>query len=125
VSDDLHRPTTAGPVPPAGATAQPTQSTQEQSAPQQAQAKVADAASTAQEKVGQAQAKVADTASTAQAKASDLQATAQAKASDLQATAQAKVATAQAAASERPEVQVGLAFAGGFLAALILKRLTR
>lgn len=75
---------------------------------------VSGAAATAQEKVGDAQAKVADAASTAQAKASD-----------LQATAQAKVATAQAAATERPEVQAGLAFAGGFVAAMILKRLTR
>jgi hypothetical protein len=93
VSDDLPRPSTAGPVPPATATAEPAQ---EQPALQQAQAKVADTASTAQ-----------------------------AKASDLQATAQAKVASAQAAASERPEVQAGLAFAGGFVAAMILKRLTR
>lgn len=118
MSDDLHRPTTAGPTPPA---ADPAQPTQEQPAAggasgavSTAQEKVADAASTAQEKAGEAQQKVTEAAQTAQAKAAD-----------VQATAQAKIAEAQAAASEKPEVQVGLAFAGGFVAAFLLKRLTR
>jgi hypothetical protein len=100
VSDDPHAPTTAGPVP--TPVVGPSEATTEH--PAGTAAGGGAASSTAGDGVG--------------AKAS--QAADQAKDKAAQVAGQAQQVT-----GERPEILVGVAFAGGFVAAMILKRLGR
>ncbi|MDQ6774644.1 MAG: hypothetical protein M3071_00135 [Actinomycetota bacterium] len=64
-----------------------------------------------------------DPAIAAQAAVAEVTSTAQATVADVTSTAQSVIAEFQARTAERPETRVGVAFAGGILSALILRRL--
>jgi ElaB/YqjD/DUF883 family membrane-anchored ribosome-binding protein len=123
VSDDPHTPTTAGPVP--TPVVAPSDATHEHPAGTAAGDSGATSASSGDgvaAKASQAtdQAKQKATQATDQAKQKATQVTGQAQEKFTQISGQAQQVT-----SERPEILVGAAFAGGFLSAMILKRLGR
>jgi hypothetical protein len=66
-----------------------------------------------------------DPAAAAQAAVADVTNIAQATVADVTSAAQSTLADLQVRYADRPEVLVGGAFAGGLLAALILRRLAR
>jgi hypothetical protein len=134
VSDDPHAPTTAGPVPtpvvgpsdatdehPAGTAAGESGATSASSGDGVA-AKASQATDQAKQKAAQAtdQARQKATQATDQARQKATQVTGQAQEKFTQVSGQAQQVT-----SERPEILVGAAFVGGFLSAMILKRLGR
>jgi uncharacterized protein YjbJ (UPF0337 family) len=104
VSDDPHAPTTAGPVPPS------------EQAPDTASGD--GVAAKASQATGQAKEKAAEVTGQAQEKLTQVSGQAQEKLTQVSGQA-------QQVTSERPEILVGAAFAGGFLSAMILKRLGR
>jgi ElaB/YqjD/DUF883 family membrane-anchored ribosome-binding protein len=66
-----------------------------------------------------------DPASAAQAAVADVTVTAQATVANVTSAAQSAIADFEVRTAERPEMRVGVAFAGGLLTALILRRLAR
>jgi ElaB/YqjD/DUF883 family membrane-anchored ribosome-binding protein len=106
VSDDLHASTSAAPEP------TPVVGPSEATAAQPAGSAAGDGSE------GGVGAKASQAAGQAQEKATQVAGQAQQKASEV-------AGQAQQLTSERPEVLVGAAFAGGFVAAMILKRLGR
>jgi ElaB/YqjD/DUF883 family membrane-anchored ribosome-binding protein len=112
VSDDPHAPTTAGPVP--TPVVAPSDATHEHPAGTAAGDSGATSASSGDGVAAKA------SQATDQAKQKATQVTGQAQEKFTQVSGQAQQVT-----SERPEILVGAAFAGGFLSAMILKRLGR
>jgi hypothetical protein len=116
VSDDLHTPTTAAPTPErdvAGASAAPATSTATPTQPD-AREGLADDRSTAdklREKVPEPVSHAAQGALT--------------KVSAARESVSGSASSANQAPADRPEILAGAAFAGGFVAALVLKRLGR
>jgi ElaB/YqjD/DUF883 family membrane-anchored ribosome-binding protein len=72
-----------------------------------------------------AQAAAAEAKTTAQATAAQAKATAQVTAAQVTAQAQTMLADFETRTADRPEQRVAAVFAGGVLAALILRRLAR
>jgi ElaB/YqjD/DUF883 family membrane-anchored ribosome-binding protein len=107
VSDDLHASTSAGPEP------TPVVGPSEATATQPA-----GSAASGDGSEGGVGAKASQAAGQAQQKATEVAGQAQEKATQV-------AGQAQELTSERPEILVGAAFAGGFVAAMILKRLGR